>query len=100
MNLENIAKKISAQVECDLDLALTMAAQLTKVHEDLRPVVSAWLKDELIGFEHQGIDLDTIMKKEHVKYIQAIFSMSTLLSNPEFAAMYSDFEFMTDRLEG
>lgn len=100
MSLENVANKIANEVGCEMEIAERMAEQLTKIHEDLRPIVSAWLKDELTEFEYKGITLKTIMAKEHVKYIQAVFSMSTLLSNPEFAAMYFDFQFDTDCLEG
>lgn len=100
MNLENIAKKISVEIECDIITAQRMAEQLTKIHSDLRPVVSAWLKDDLINFEFEGITLDMIMNKEHTPYIKAVFSMNVLLSNPHFAAQYSDMKFAADDTEG
>jgi hypothetical protein len=80
-------------------MAGQMAEQLRNVHVDLRPVVSAWAKGEPTNFEFQGITLDTIIEKEHCTYIQAVFSMSTLLTEPEFASVYLDFPFDADRLE-
>ena len=98
-NTHNVAKKISEEIGCNMILARRMEEQLTKIHESLRPVVSAWLKNERVGFEFKGITLDMIMEKERAKYIQAIFSMNALLNDPQVAELYGDFQFDTDFLE-
>ena len=99
MSLENVAKKIVREVGCDITTAQRMADQLAKVHDDLRPVISSWLKDDFIGFEFEGVSLEMIMKKENAPYIKAIFSMSALLNNPQFAAMYSDMKLEINDVE-
>jgi len=100
MSIERISKKIIMEVGCESEMAERMAVQLAEIHENLKPIVSAWLLDELVGFEYNGITLNTIMEKERVTYVQAIFSMSTILNDPEFAEMYLEFEFDTDYLGG
>lgn len=100
MSLENVAKKISGEVGCDAITAQRMAEQLAKVHVDLRPAVSAWLKGDTIGYAFQGVTLAMIMEKERAPYIKALFSMNALLNNPEFAAMYADMQFAADDREG
>jgi hypothetical protein len=100
MEWEKAAKKISDEVGCDMIMAVQMTEQLRNIHVDLRPVVSAWAKGGLTGFEFRGITIDTIIEKERCTYIQAVFSMSTLLNEPEFASMYLGFPFDTDYLEG
>ena len=100
MNTNEVAKKISEAIGCDLTTAGHMSDQLMKIHEELHPVVVAWLNGVEIGYEFEGVTLDMIMKKENAKYIQAIFSMNTLLNNPKFVPIYSKMEFVSDDLEG
>ena len=98
MDLEGAARKISSELDCDIVLAQQMAKQLSTVHEDLKPVVQAWLDDEPVGYTFREVSLDLIMEKERVKYIQAIFSMNALLNDPHIAQMYANFKFDTDYL--
>ena len=100
MDWNKVADKIAKETGCDKIAAKQMTEQIKKIHKDLRPVVSAWVKGDLIGYNLNGITLDTIMEKERITYIQAIFSMSTLLNNPDFATMYLDFPFDADYMEG
>lgn len=95
---EKIVSKIKAELNCSDELAQKMSSQLKTLDKKLKPVVEAWLHDDKIGFDLNGITLDLIMEKEHVSYIQAIFSMNTLLSNPQFAAIYNEFDFSVDML--
>jgi hypothetical protein len=100
MDWTKVIEKISKETSCDKIAAEQMIEQIQKINKELRPVVSAWVKDELIGYNLNGITLDTIMEKERITYIQAVFSMSTLLDNPDFAAMYLEFPFDADYMEG
>jgi hypothetical protein len=98
LNLDLVAKKICAETNSDLGLATIQANQLTKIHEDLYPVVEAWLRDELIGFEFKGVTLDMIREKQGSTYIESIFTMWSLLDNPEMAEKYPEIRFFRDRV--
>jgi len=91
--VENVSRKIAVETGKTEYLSGVMTKQLAKAHEDLYPVISAWLKDEYTGFEYKGITLDMIMEKEGSKYIEAIFSMNALICNLELSNHYPSLEF-------
>lgn len=100
MSLENVAKKVSKETGKGRDMSIQMARKLAEIHDLLKPVVSAWLCDEQIGFSFDGVTLDYIMAKENITYIQAILTMDILLKHPDFVADYialrADADFLGD----
>lgn len=85
---EEIIQKIIKEINSDLANAERIAAQLENAPNELQPAVAAWLSDQEIVLEFQGISLDMIMEKEKVAYLQAIIRMSLLMRNEELAAGY------------
>ena len=74
-------------------LAAIMASRLNQIRPELQPCVAAWMNGNQLEFSYQGVSLDEIMTKEKCSYIDAVFSMNTLLNNPQIAARYHSFDF-------
>lgn len=64
-------------------LSEVVANNIANLHPDLWPAVTAWLNGEFTEYEFQGITLTQVMNKEKTSYINAIFSMSSLIKHPE-----------------
>ena len=88
MKLSIAAEKIADETGVDMETAEVMAKQLQKLHPDLKGVAEAWYQGREIGFALDDITLDTIREKEGGAYVNAIFSMSALLKNPDMAKGY------------
>ena len=88
MDINKIARKIADETNVDMVTAEIMAVQLGKVHPDLKEAVNAWLKGQEISFEFSGISLERIMRRNKCNYLHAIFSMSSVLYEPELAKAY------------
>ena len=100
MSMEDFAIKIKHETGKGHDMSQRMAQELSFVHESLKPVVSAWLRDERLLFELEGITLDSIIIKENCTYIQAVLTMDILLKNPDFIPDYKAMTFDSDYLGG
>jgi len=88
MTFGMISEKIADETGTDMETAEVMARQLQKIHPDLKGVVEAWYQGKEIGFTLDGITMDIIREKEGGAYVNAIFSMSVLLKNPDMAKGY------------
>jgi len=79
------------------DLAIERRYQsLSYLHPEVLPLVESWLAGEHEDFEFSGISLQEIMEKEHDTYLDALFSMSAFLRNPETVSSYSSYEYYYD----
>jgi hypothetical protein len=99
MNAEEITKKIAKDTGSSGAVARSMAERILKLHDDLLPAVNAYIAGESVSFALGSITLQTIMQKEHCSIVEALFSMNTLLENPELAAKYKSLSFRTGCLE-
>jgi len=88
MEMSELATKIAAVTGKEIDDATKMAEQLEKVHPDLAAVVTSWLEGEETEFEAHGVTIKRIMSSNRCSYLDAIFTMSTILKEPELAAVY------------
>lgn len=93
IDLEKAAKLIEIETNSRPILANVMAKQLTAVHEDLYPIVEAWLNGERPDFQFQDISISYIQNREKGPYVSSIFTMSTLLKNPEMIKGYKESTF-------
>jgi len=97
-SIEEITKIIAKDIGGSGVIAHTMAKRLANLHQDLEPTVSAYLSGKPASFTLGDITLQTIMEKEHCSLPEALFSMSTLLENPELAERYKTLNFRYDHL--
>lgn len=74
-------------------LAALMAERVKEIRPELQPCVAAWMNQRRLAFTYMDITLDDIMKKESCGYIDAVFSMNTLMNNPKIASQYHSFDF-------
>jgi len=100
MSGEEILKIIAKDTGSSGAVARSMAERITDLHQDLAPAVAAYLAGEPVAFTLGDITLQTIREKEHCSLVEALFSMNTLLENPELAAQYQALSFRTGCLEG
>jgi len=100
MSVEEITKIIAKDTGSSGAVARSMAERITNLHKDLAPAVAAYLAGESVSFALGDITLQTIMEKEHCSLAEALFSMNTLMENPELAVKYSSLSFRTGCLEG
>ena len=89
VDVDKVAKKIADETGTDIETAKKMAISLMMVHPDLGEVIEVWISGQELPFERYGVSLDKIMRRNKCKYIYAIFTMSSLLENPELAKAYS-----------
>ena len=97
---ERLIKKIMDETGDRRGLAETSLIQLGKLHPALNEVVEAWKKGKELPFEFNGITMADILKKEKGSYFSAIFTMSTLLKNPDWTKDYLTLEFFVDDISG
>ena len=100
MSVEEITKIIAKDIGSSGVIARSMAERITNLHPDLALVVSAYLAGESTTFSFGDITLQTIMEKEGCSLVESLFSMSSLLENPELAARYKSMNFRRGCLEG
>ena len=88
MDIKESAAKIAEITGATSEAAMKTAKQLEKIHPDLADVVSSWLEGEDSEFEVHGVTLKKIMSSNRCSYLDAVFTMSTILKEPELAAVY------------
>lgn len=93
MSIEEIAKIIAKDIGSSGTIARKMAERITNLHQDLISAVSAYLAGEPVSFALGDVTLQMIMEKEHCSLVEALFSMNTLLENPELAVNYKFLNF-------
>ncbi len=70
------------------------------LNNQLQSSFDLWLDNNQISdFKVNNISFEQIMEKEKIDFIDALFSMNTLLENPELAEIYSDLKFYRCNLE-
>lgn len=93
MTVEEISKIIEKDTGSPGPIARRMAERITNLNKDLSSAVEAYLAGEVVSFTLGDITLQTIMEKERCSTVEALFSMHTLLENPEIAARYESINF-------
>ena len=88
IDIQKAAKKIEKELNLRPVTASIMANNLFNLHEDLFPIIECWLEGTCKDIEFNGITLDYIMHKEKTPFIDAVFSMSVLMENPEKIEFY------------
>jgi hypothetical protein len=64
------------------------------LNNQLQSSFDLWLDNNQISdFKVNDISFKQIMEKEKIDFIDALFSMNTLLENPELAEKYNDLKF-------
>jgi hypothetical protein len=99
MSIEEIAKIIAKDTGSSGAIARRMAERITNLREELAPAVAAYLAGDSVSFEMGDITLETIMQKERCSVAEALFTMNTLIENPELAEKYQSLRFRTGCLE-
>lgn len=90
IDVEKAAKKMETELSLRPMTALIMAKNLFNLHEDLFPVIEKWYEGTRVEIEFNGITLDYIMKKERTPYIDAVYTMSWLMENPNRIDFYKE----------
>lgn len=88
IDIQKAAKKIEKELNLRPATASIMANNLFNLHEDLFSVIEHWFEGTCEDIEFNGITLDYIMHKEKTAFIDAVFSMSVLMENPEKIEFY------------
>jgi hypothetical protein len=99
MSVEEITKIIAKDTGSSGAVARSMAERIMNLHNDLSSAVAAYLAGGSVSFALGNITLQTIMEKERCSLVEALFSMNTLLENPELAQKYQSLSFRAGCLE-
>ena len=97
--MEEITKIIAKDIGSSGAIARSMAERIMNLHKDLTSAIDAYISGEAVSFALGDITLQTIMQKEHCTLVEALFSMSALLDNPELIPKYQSLNFRTGCLK-
>lgn len=79
---------IIERLNCDERTAERLAAKLTAISDELKPILNAWLESavENSDIEFNGYSINSLMKKDGVKFTGALLTLDWLIREPEKAA--------------
>lgn len=79
---------IIERLNCDEKTAERLAAKLNGIADELKPILNAWLETgtETSDIEFNGYSIDSLMKKDGMKFTGALLSLDWLIREPEKAA--------------
>lgn len=91
---ERLIKAVSERLNLSISEAGELCQRVYILHPDLNQVISHWIETgEISHYSVYGITIKDIMNKESSNFIRALFSMSVLIKNPQFAKRYNEIEF-------
>lgn len=93
IDLEKAKELIKKETDSSESKALIMTEQLKKINPALSFVVTSWLDGNHINYSFEDISLFEIAKKKRCSFIQAVFTMSMLIDNPEFVEVFKETDF-------
>ena len=79
---------IIERLNCDEKTAERLEAKLNGISDELKPILSAWLESgvETSELEFNGYSINSLMKKDGVKFTGALLTLDWLIRDPEKAA--------------
>lgn len=93
IDLEKLKNMIIEQTNRTEHLTELMIQNIANLDPRLLAIFKDWYDGKSIEFSYRNISLNRIKEKEKCSDIDAIFSMSTLLKNPEMLETYKEFDF-------
>lgn len=90
IDIDKATEKIEKELNLQPKTAAIMAKNLFNLHENLFPIIEGWLEGKCEDVEFNGITMSYIMKKEKTPFIDAVFSMSYLIENPDKIDFYKE----------
>ena len=79
---------IMERLDCDEKTAERLAVKLTAISDELKPILEAWLASgvESNGIEFNGYSINSLLKKDGVKFTGALLTLDWLIRDPKKAA--------------
>lgn len=80
--------KIMERLNCDEKTAERLAVKLSAISDKLKPILDAWLESaiESNDTEFNGYSINSLMKKDGVKFTGALLTLDWLIRDPKKAA--------------
>lgn len=81
-------KKIMERTHCDEQTAERLEAKLKIISAELKPILDAWLDsgEEKNDIVFHGYSVNSLMKKNGMKFTGALLTLDWLIREPEKAA--------------
>lgn len=78
---------IIKRLNCDEKTAEKLEAKLKNITEELKPILNAWLESgtENSDLEFNGYSINSLLKKDGVKFTGALLTLDWLIRDPEKA---------------
>lgn len=78
---------IIARTNCDEKTAERLETKLSNISQELNPILEAWLKEgiESSDVEYNGYSINSLMKKDGVKFTGALLTLDWVIRDPEKA---------------
>lgn len=79
---------IMERLDCDEKTAERLAAKLTAISDELKPILEEWLVSgvESNDIEFNGYSINSLLKKDGVKFTGALLTLDWLIRDPKKAA--------------
>lgn len=79
---------IIERLNCDEKTAERLESKLNGIADELKPVLNAWLESgtETSDLEFNGYSINSLMKKDGMKFTGALLTLDWLIRDPEKAA--------------
>ena len=80
---------IMERLNCDERIAERLEVKLKGISDDLKPILNTWLKFgvENSDIEFNGYSIDSLMKKDGVKFTGALLTLDWLIREPQKAIL-------------
>ena len=78
---------IIARTNCDEKTAERLETKLRNISQELTPILDAWLKEgiESSDVQYHGYSINSLMKKDGVKFTGALLTLDWVIRDPEKA---------------
>lgn len=80
-------KVIMERLNCSTKEAMEIVADLSELHNELKPVLSAWINNGYVDYdkEYEGYSLKSLMQDYRMQFTGAILTADWLIKDPKAA---------------
>lgn len=79
---------IMERLNCSAKEAAEIVADLDNLHDELKPILSAWIHGEPVDYEkeYKGYSIKSLMHDFHMQFTGAILTVDWLIKDPDAAS--------------
>lgn len=96
-----LINKLQEEFKYSKEEAKNINERIANIHVNLQESLNLWINENRIStFSFEGITFDFIMKKKNTNFINSVFTMSTLIKNPDMIEHFKQMFFLAEDVFG